>query len=193
MSTGSQKFVLVGPRAGKTLTVNGHQFVDGEMTFVGSAAQIATLERVLGFYGVLPAEKAELAQLKADKPVEKSQAELDAEAEAAAKAEEDEAARLAAEEAAKQKAETDPPAKTDAELEAEEAARKQAELDALGSKPSLGEAIGLLDPNEDKHWTSNNLPNLEHLGELIGKKVARAEVDAVAEGYTRAKARAARA
>ena len=149
MSTGSQKFVLVGPRAGKTLTVNGHQFVDGEMTFVGSAAQIATLERVLGFYGVLPAEKAELAQLKADKPVEKSQAELDAEAEAAAKAEEDEAARLAAEEAA--------------------------------------------NPNEDKHWTSNNLPNLEHLGELIGKKVARAEVDAVAEGYTRAKARAARA
>jgi len=193
MSTGSQKFVLVGSRAGKTLNVNGHQFVDGEMTFVGSAAQIATLERVLGFYGVLPAEKAELAQLKADKPVEKSQAELDAEAEAEAEAKAEEAARLVAEEAAKQKAETDPPAKTDAELEAEEAARKQAELDALDSKPSLGEAIGLLDPNEDKHWTSNNLPNLEHLGELIGKKVARAEVDAVAEGYTRAKARAARA
>lgn len=184
MSTSSQKFVLVGPRAGKTLTINGHQFIDGEMTFVGAAAQIATLERVLGFYGVLPAEKAELAQLKTDKPVGKSQAELDAEA-----------SRLAEEEeAAKQKAaETDPPAKTDAELEAEEAARKQAEQDAMNVKPSLGEAIGLLDPEEDKHWTSNNLPNLEHLGELMGKKVARAEVDAVAEGYTRAKARAARA
>ena len=187
MSTSSQKFVLVGPRAGKTLTINGHQFIDGEMTFVGAAAQIATLERVLGFYGVLPAEKAELAQLKTDKPVGKSQAELDAEAATA------EASRLA-EEAAKQKAaETDPPAKTDAELEAEEAARKQAEQDALNVKPSLGEAIGLLDPEEDKHWTSNNLPNLEHLGELMSKKVARAEVDAVAEGYTRAKARAARA
>ena len=63
---------------------------------------------------------------------------------------------------------------------------------APDAKLSLAEAIGLLDPGVDAHWTSNNLPSLERLGELTGKKVARSDVDAVAEGYTRAKARAAK-
>ena len=55
-----------------------------------------------------------------------------------------------------------------------------------------GEAIGQLDPEDDKHWTSNNLPALDVLESMTGKKVARSDVDAVAEGYTRAKARAAK-
>ena len=69
-------------------------------------------------------------------------------------------------------------------------AAPQATTEPAG-KPTLGEAIGQLDPEDDKHWTSNNLPTLDVLESMTGKKVARSDVDAVAEGYTRAKARAA--
>ena len=140
MSTASTKFVLVGPHAGKTMNVNGHEFVDGEMTFHGSAEQAATLARVFSFYSALPEREAELAQLKADKAPQ----------------------------------------------------APQAPQDAAPGKPTLAEAIGALDPDVDAHWTSNNLPSLDYLSELTGKKAARGDVDAVAEGYTRAKARAAK-
>ncbi len=56
-------------------------------------------------------------------------------------------------------------------------------------KPTLAEAVGHLSWEQETHWTSNNLPSLEFLAEVTGKKVSRAEVEAVAEGYTRAKAK----
>lgn len=138
MATVTQKFILIGPHAGKTMNVNGHEFVDGEYTFQGSAEQAATLARIFKRYAALPVEQAELAELKA-----------------------------------------------------QQAAPAAPAAPAAG-KLTLGEAIGALDPENDKHWTSNNLPALDVLEELTGKKVARNEVDTVAEGYTRAKARAAK-
>lgn len=60
-------------------------------------------------------------------------------------------------------------------------------------KPTLAEAIGMLDPENDSHWTSNNLPGLDDLERLTGVNVTRADVNAIAEGFTRAKARAAKA
>lgn len=57
-------------------------------------------------------------------------------------------------------------------------------------KPSLAEAIGQLSWEQETHWTSNNLPSIDVLSELTGRKVARADVEAVAAGYTRAKAKA---
>ncbi len=210
MSSNSEKFVLVGPNAGKTLNVNGHEFVDGEMTFHGSEAQISFLSRVLSFYGAVSADKAELAELKAAKlaktlsreDVEKALAGLpgentDADYVVGAMSAHfkdlftvDDEAKVR--ELVKAPAETDPAAKTEAELAADLAAKAQAEEDAKNVKPTLGEAIGSLDPENDKHWTSNNLPALDVLEALTGKKVARSEVDSVADGYTRAKARAAK-
>lgn len=148
MASVTQKFVLVGPHAGKTLSVNGHEFVDGEYTFQGSAEQVGTLARIFADYAALPEEQAELAQLKAEKA-----------------------------------AQTPAPA-----AQVPDAA---VTTEPVG-KPTLGEAIGRLDPDDDKHWTSNNLPALDVLEALTGKKVARSDVDAVADGYTRAKARAAK-
>ncbi len=147
MASVTQKFVLVGPHAGKTMNVNGHEFVDGEFTFQGSAEQAATLARIFKRYAALPEQEAELAELKAEK-------------------------------AAKPASQTTAPATPVA--------------DAPVGKPTLGEAIGALDPENDKHWTSNNLPALDVLEELTGKKVTRDEVNSVADGYTRAKARAAK-
>lgn len=165
--TTSQKFILVGPHAGKSMAVNGHEFVDGEFTFQGSSAQIAVLANVLSFYGAVPAEKAELEQLRA----EKSQGE-----------------------------------QTQTQTPAGDKGSEQTQAPAapVGSDtndkdvkdpvlPTLAEAIGMLDPENDAHWTSNNLPGLDDLSKLTGKSVSRADVEAIAAGYTRAKARQAKA
>lgn len=213
MASVTQKFVLIGPHAGRSMVVNGHEFVDGEFIYSGSEGQAATLARVLEFYGAVTAEKAELDQLRSERTgpiradLDKALSELPGD-------------------------QTDPEYVVKAmsahfgelftaedEVKVRELVKVQASQDAAGDqagtqgsttsagttgtaqntpngapdvKPSLAEAIGLLDPETDAHWTSNNLPNLEHLSELIGKKVARDEVNAVAEGYTRAKARAAK-
>jgi hypothetical protein len=63
--------------------------------------------------------------------------------------------------------------------------------EALAQVP-LAEAIGKLDPAVDGDWTSSNLPSLDALEKLMGKKPSRDDVNAVADGYTRAKAKAAR-
>lgn len=165
--TTTQKFVLVGPHAGKSMAVNGHEFVDGEFTFQGSSAQIAVLTNIFGYYGAVPAEKAELEQLRA----EKSQGE-----------------------------------QTQTQTPAGDKGSEQTQAPAapVGSDtndkdvkdpvlPTLAEAIGMLDPENDAHWTSNNLPGLDDLSKLTGKSVSRADVEAIAAGYTRAKARQAKA
>lgn len=163
--TTSQKFVLVGPHAGKSMAVNGHEFVDGEFTFQGSSAQIAVLTNIFSYYGAVPAEKAELEQLRA----EKSHG-----------------------------------GQTQAPAGDKGGEQTQAPAAPVGSDtndkdvkdpvlPTLAEAIGMLDPENDAHWTSNNLPGLDDLSKLTGKSVSRADVEAIAAGYTRAKARQAKA
>lgn len=174
MASVNQKFVLVGPHAGQTMHVNGHEFVDGEMTFQGSAEQAATLERVFEFYGAMTAEKAELHALRGEqKLADSKQPEGGAQVDSGASGGQADAQGSATSTESAKPAQDAPNGASDA-------------------KPSLAEAIGQLDPENDAHWTSNNLPSLDHLGELIGKKVARGDVDAVADGYTRAKARAAK-
>lgn len=168
MSSVSQKFVLVGPHAGKSLVLNNsHEFVDGEYVFQGSADQAATLTRIFSFYGAVPAEQARAMELEAmlglsDADAPSATAPAQRQAEAAA------------------------PAVT--EQKEPEATSERAGL----GQPDLGLAIGALNPEADGDWTSNNLPSLDRLAELMGKKPSRDEVEAIATGYTRAKARAAR-
>jgi len=150
----SKRFVLIGPHKGKTMTVNGHQFVDGVFDAQVGEDKVGMLTRVLSFYGAVPEAEAELLALRSASTV---QAEL-------AKPAEQSVGALT---------ESKPAPAGDA-------------------KPTLGEAIGQLDPEDNDHWTSNNLPSLDHLSALTGSKVARGDVEAVAEGYTRAKARAAK-
>ncbi len=172
-----QRYVLVGPHKGKTMQVNGHPFVGGEYIYYGSHEQIATLTRVFSNYAAIPADMAELAALR-----------------------EERAAVAVA---------TTTPAPAVVEEAAVEQASEEEELAAMlgdatttpapvleeqvPERPSLAEAVGKLDPEDDAHWTSNNLPSIDYLTTLTGKKPSRGEVEAVAEGYTRSKARAIRA
>lgn len=147
MASVSQRFVLVGPHAGKSMSVNGHDFVDGEFVTAGSAEQMAVLARVFSFYGAFTEDEVELRGLRAAAEASKAPA-------------------------------------------VPEASAAEALADALGL--SLGEAIGSLDSEDDAHWTSNNLPSVDTLSAMVGKKVSRGDVEAIADGYTRAKARAAK-
>ena len=128
MASVNQKFVLVGPHAGQTMHVNGHEFVDGEMTFQGSAEQAATLERVFEFYGAMTAEKAELHALRGDKqPEGDKQPDSTAQVDSGASGGQADAQGSATSTEAAKPAQDAPSGAPDA-------------------KPSLAEAIGLLDP-----------------------------------------------
>ncbi|URA06999.1 hypothetical protein P9A47_gp31 [Xanthomonas phage Elanor] len=210
MSSASQKFVLVGPHAGKTITINGHQFEDGEYQFLGSTAQIATLTNIFSFYGAVTEEQAELMKLRGSKREPgRGRKELD-EALNALPGEQndpeyvvtsltrhfgdlftqDDEAKVRELVIKPQDQTQDPtPEATSVGSQSNDPAPPPPAPD----KPTLAEAIGLLDPDNDAHWTSNNLPGLDDLEKLTGKKVARAEVEEIASGYTRAKARQAKA
>ena len=204
--TQQAKFVLVGPHEGKTMHINNHQFIDGEYTFSGAPAEIVTLTQIFSFYSAFPADTAELMQLRADKAAAdaalggqtKPQVQHDASLTTVSlKIEVDTTDATASLEKLSAQAQA-----TQADLAAalgEEAPAPAvvtlhtgAPDDAPDGMPTLAEAVGTLDPEQDTHWTSNNLPSLDHLSVLLGKKPTRGEVEAVADGYTRAKARAAR-
>jgi hypothetical protein len=167
MSSTVTEFRITGVNKGKTQVVHGHQFTDGVLQFEGSAEQAATLARIFEFYEVFPADTAELMELKAAMG---------------------EGSKLAT------PAAPTPEANAAAEAAAAQAALEQAlgEDDAPSGRPTLAEAIGQLDPENDAHWTSNNLPSIDALAALTGKPATRAEVNELAEGYTRAKARSVR-
>lgn len=173
MSSSATKFVLTGPHAGKTMDINGHLFEDGEFTFHGSVAQAAILGNVFSFYGAFPADRL---------PKAKDQGgDTDTTAEAKVEDDDFEKALGSSDESDKPNAEASQSGTT-------EAAQEQ----PTQTKLSLAEAIGALDPENDEHWTSNNLPSLDFLATLTGKKPSRDDVETLADGYTRAKARSAK-
>lgn len=234
MATSKQVFVLVGALAGQSLSVNGHEFVDGKLEYTGDDTTITVLARIFSFYGAFkageeprtpdgrlltdplgggkPADDSEELAAQAQKlEDEKAAALKKVEDEKAAEAQRLEDEKLAAakqasdDEAARRQDEADQ-AELDAAAEAKALADKEALDKALGgnstsssggiadesTKPTLAEAIGQLDPENESAWTSNNLPAIDLLSELTGLKVTRSDVEATAAGYTRAKARAAR-
>lgn len=59
------------------------------------------------------------------------------------------------------------------------------------SEPSeVAVALGQLDPNNDKHWTSTGMPNLKVVGEFLGRSVTRPELEEAVPGFTRESAAA---
>jgi len=58
-------------------------------------------------------------------------------------------------------------------------------LDKEPDGMALGEAISLLDPEDDAHWTKSGLPNINVLIEAVGSKVTREDVEEAAPGLVR--------
>lgn len=195
--TKTQRFVLVGPHLGKTLNVNGHPFVDGEYTFKGPAHQVESLAKIFKRYAALPVEQAQAYQLeyiKANGSAEDKEkvAQFEAQRQVQGEGQQTGSEQTGGEQA---QAQSQAPGSEDPNAGDGTGTGSQSHdpnPPTDPAKPTLAEAIGALDPEVDAHWTSNNLPSLDVLSEQTGKKVGRADVDAVADGYTRAKARAAK-
>lgn len=202
-----QLFELVGPHEGKTMNVNGHMFEDGEFTYRGTARQIEGLARVLAFYGAFPAEQADamrsgkeqaprdsavVTREQLDEALSKLPGDQDDQdyvvtamrshfGDLFTQGDEDMVRSLV-------------PVKDKDDGAGSQTAndRTDAGNNGTGEGRTLGEAIGLLDPENAAHWTSNNLPALDVLSAQVGRQVARAEVEELAPGYTRAAARKAK-
>lgn len=54
----------------------------------------------------------------------------------------------------------------------------------------IQEAVALLDPADDTHWTESGKPSIKALEELLGEKLSRAEVNIAAKDAVRPTARA---
>lgn len=177
----TQVFVITsGPHVGKTCNIVGHAFVEGRLAFRGSAEQVQVLTNIFSFNGIEPDRGGAPAVAADEQNFEAHSTWAEPPAPAAEQA--------ATEQPVPQDSRDDATGE-DGSLEQQ---GEDADLQAMLGKPSLGEAVAALDPENDAHWTSNNLPNLEALTGLTGSKVARGQVEAIASGYTRAKAKVAK-
>jgi hypothetical protein len=171
----TERFHLVGPREGATIKLGGYVFTEGVCSMVGSVEEIAVATRFLRtFHSAYPHREWELMQM-AKKTQELTKVEPPAPTTGEA---------------------PPAPAPTPTTGEAPPAPAPAPTTDLvkepLEEDIDLATALAQLDPNRNDDWTSNNLPALDVLSERTGKKVARSDVEALAPGYTRAKAREAR-
>lgn len=161
-------FIMVGPHAGKTVQFRDYHFVNGRFTFDGSSSEAESLARILRQWGAFP--EADAKTLTAPPADVGRDGNLGPASEASEE-------------------QTEPESQTEAAEEQEAAPEPATAAPETSAALDLAEAIGTLDPANTDHWTSNNLPAVDHLSDLTGGKVTRADVEAVAPGYTRAKAR----
>lgn len=160
------KFVLVGPHAGKTISLGGHPFVDGVFDFGPDGAgvvpgpdEVAKKGRILAkLYQAYPEGSPELdaakARIKGDKPIE---------------------------------------GRLDVEKREDEQQAAAQPAGAGGSdrarQGAIRTALTKLDPKNADHWTSAGLPSVEAVRELSGdKEVSRGDIQNLAPKLTREEA-----
>lgn len=152
-------FVLVGPHAGKTMSVCGRAFEEGSYVFEGKQSEADSLARLLDYYSAYPEDRVPVLPdvVPSLPPVGDATSTVG----------------------------PDPATAPIGGAGAGAALQ-------LTPAEALARALGELDPEADDHWTSSNLPAIGHLEAVLGRDVSREEVEALASGFTRAKAREAR-
>ena len=163
------KFHLVGPYAGKTVTLGAKkkemgrqfEFVDGVYTFEGSDKEALNIGNYL----------KRCYQAYPEGPL------LEAAQKAAAGGE---PAAPANPEPPQKPVEPTPPANPDP-------------LADDNDKPeTIVEALNMLDPENDEHWTSRKLAQVDEVEKLLGREVTRAEIEEAAPDFDREAAKAAK-
>lgn len=86
--------------------------------------------------------------------------------------------------------ETQAPVESEADVEAESGSARGKTDGGNGHKRAknelkLSEALDLLDPSQDDHWSGSGKPDIKLLRELTGRVVLRSEVDQAAPWMTR--------
>lgn len=162
-------FILVGPHAGKTITLGGHPFIDGVFAF-GKGMEVAPGPQDVAKKGNL------LGKLY--------QAYLEGSPQLAAAE-----ARLAGEET--------PEGELRVEQREQQEQEQRQPSGAGGSgraaQGAIRTALTKLDPENDEHWTDAGLPAVEAVRQLSGNDdVSRQDIKSLAPKLTREEAAKAR-
>lgn len=183
-------FILVGPHAGKDITLGGRRFVGGRHHFEGSPEEVGRLVHTLGqFYSAHP--EGPLAEAAAQE-YERGKARTGADPQPAAVQPvggpgEGASADRKADDGA-------PPLPEGSAPSAPDGASAPTEVRLPGvNAEKLKASLLALDPANDDHWTQIGRPSLTAVAEIYGGAgLKRADLEAVLPGYNR-KARSASA
>lgn len=169
--------VLAGAFAGKTVNLQGNQFVKGKLTLHGTTAELSGIMRYLQrCYQAYPEGAEELEGVTVDETNETSS---DIQSESGSSGEE-----------SSEEATTDNKTNDNSETGSEELPSEGSGEGEPDSK--LIESIKKLDPTNNDHWTKIGLPAMEAVEAFYGSPdIKRADVEAAIPGYDREAAFAA--
>lgn len=192
------RYHLVGAHAGKTITLGGHEFVDGVFTFgankegVMPSPQEATRKsNLLGkcYQAYLEGPELDAAKARIEKAGAANAGELDV-----AKREDEEQANRPPV-GTKPEPKADKPADAEPEQPAPAAPEPEVtppapEQPTTERKGAVRTALTKLDATNDDHWTGQGLPSVEAVRELSGNKdVSRQDIQALAPKLNREEAK----
>lgn len=189
------KLVMVGHYAGKTVTLNGHTFVDGELTLTGDIAAYAGVVKYFSTYNAWPAGSPELeaAQFQYEESAGGDNGGgsnldgLEDGKDSSAKHSNESPASGAPNGAGHDAGEGDA-------LREGGASSGDGSSSGRDSDPrtlQIVDALKSLDPSVDDHWTDGGLPRVAAIEEASGiVGITRKEIEAAYKGFDREKAAA---
>lgn len=187
-------FVLAGHYTGKSINLNGHQFIEGKCEIWCPGDILPFVKRSLSSYQAFPERsyELELAQKRDEENGLWNNSDTSAEQREPAKVPSNDKPTS---NGSAQKTSNDglPNANPDNGSTggvSEGDGREDAGLSEVTSEIDwrLKEIIESLDPNEDDHWTSEGLPSIEAIQSAFGPNVTREDIDVSGEGWTKDKA-----
>ncbi len=190
----STVFVLAGHYAGKTVKLNGHQFVDGMCEIWCPGDVTPFVKRSLASYQAYPERSLELEQAqKRDaenglrdnsntRPWSREPAEVSS-------FNQPSSGRFT-KETTDDRLSNDDTIQRDAGSISKRNGREDARVPEVTSEINyrLKEVIESLDPNENDHWTSEGLPSIEAVQAGYGPNVTREDITVSGEGWNKEKA-----
>ena len=184
----SKTFVLTGPLAGKTMQINGRNFVNGRCTITAPANLMGGAEHYLGtYYQAFPEGSAKLLAAKAkEKPdgqrsvptgeVKNEPHAVHGGVQSSGEGTGSEAAAPVSGDAAAPAGSTDGVAAGDGQPGTTAPSGDQVN--------KIKVALGKLDPKVAEHWSEDHKPSVDVVSKLAGFPVSRADIDAITGGAT---------
>ena len=183
------KLVLVGPRAGQTIALNGLNFINGVANVMPTGDPAPFFNYWASYYNAHPfgsdAYDEAVAQWKAFQ--ESIQKEGENESDVSEEMDDSDDNTLRTKLVPQREADEDDAdgdGEDDDEADSEEGSDDDDE--GNGQRDEILAAFTLLDKDNDDHWTEEGLPLVDVIAELTGiKNIKRADIEAAQPGFRR--------
>lgn len=197
-------FRLFGPNKGKTMKINGHQFIDGEAKLIGAPQNMGNVLKVLGYYGAFAMGTSEY----------EAASKMEQEADGASEVQENPESGPSDQDVSDVQPDGGEPSSEASDVGSGDASNsggdERVRTEGNGHKDTrvpdfseahnlkepeepkgsvditLAAAVSKLDPEADSHWTAAGLPKLSAVEESLGRAgVTRKDVEAAMPGWNR--------